>query len=115
MEINDIIGGLNCNNDNCGINNLGGAGFGGIWIWLIILFFLFSGNRNGNDCCFNECMCKCMKKKKCCCKKEKCCCCEGGNRGSWWLFLLVLLFIASNEGPFLGNGLGLNNDAFGGI
>jgi hypothetical protein len=114
MEINDIIGGLNCNNDNCGINNLGGTGFGGIWIWLIILFFLFSGNRNGNDCCFNECMCKCMKKKKCCCKKEECCC-EGRNRGSWWLFLLVLLFIASNEGPFLGNGLGLNNDAFGGI
>ena len=136
MEINDIINGLNCNNDNnCGCNNIPGnnTGFGGWWIWIILLFFFFNNGNRGQspftgDCEFDQCMCKCLKKKKCCCHHDHCChiddCCHHEDRhnsifgGSWWLFLLVLLFICSGQGCGIGNILGgnnLNNDAFGAL
>jgi hypothetical protein len=143
MEINDIINGLNCSDNrdsscssdrsdrsssssssscssgNIFGNNLGGigAGFGGSWIWIIlILLFFCCGNRGNspfggvmgnND--YNSCMYKCMEEKAKHKNECDCCCnCVQNNHtnglfgGSWWLFLLVLLFICSGSGSCLG-------------
>lgn len=116
MEMNEILNGLNscgCNDDiapNCPPQtiapcNNGCFGFGGSWIWILLILFYsggfgggFGGNRSRRCCCKKE------RKRDCCCKEVDCCC--GGNTGGYggglgnctpYLFLLVILFLCNGS------------------
>lgn len=122
MEINEILNGLGGQKDNC--NN---SGFGGSWIWLILLFILFGsgcgggfgagapGGYQGYAPVGDTYTCKCK------CKKNKCCCGsmpmyqpyaaqQGAGCGfnSWWIIILLLFFCGGRG--FGNNGCGCNDN-----
>ncbi len=117
MEMNEILNGLNscgCNDDvapHCPPQtiapcNNGCFGFGGSWIWILLILFYsggfgggYGGNRGRKMCC-----CKKERKRDCCCKEIDCCCDGygggyGGGLGNCtpYLFLLVILFLCNGS------------------
>lgn len=129
MEINDLLNGLGSQRrDNCNNN-----GFGGSWIWLILLFVLFGAGGCGTG--FggygsgvggygyapmggDTYTCKTT------CKKNKCGCGNmmaapyagypqqaGGGFNSWWIIILLVFFCCSGRGNggFCNDGCNDNN------